>query len=63
MFASRYLMLKLNYYHLFDYVLWDEETIEENEPRHNSLKWYLEIIGLDYETVIKRINEIPRLYE
>lgn len=43
-----------------------EEALEliyiENKPRYNSLKWYLEIIGLDYETTIKRINEIPRLY-
>lgn len=35
---------------------------EENKPRYESLKWYLEIIGLDFETVIKRINEIPKLY-
>lgn len=35
---------------------------EENSPRYESLKWYLEIIGLDFETVIKRINQIPKLY-
>jgi len=35
---------------------------EENKPRYNSLKWYLEIIGLDFESVIKRINQIPKLY-
>lgn len=35
---------------------------EENKPRYESLKWYLEIIGLDFETVIKRINQIPKLY-
>ena len=35
---------------------------EENKPRYNSLKWYLEIIGLDYESVIKTINKIPRMY-
>ena len=34
----------------------------ENKPRYESIKWYLEIIGLDFETVIKRINEIPKLY-
>lgn len=127
-FASRYLTPKPNYYHLFDYVHWNEKTVEdtiiqnydwekavdtnstwrigdgtasfynyiytlvagfsendtfrsnqiregmitreegmkiiyeENKPRYNSLKWYLEILGLDYETVIKRINEITRLY-
>lgn len=35
---------------------------EENRPRYESLKWYLEIIGLDYVSVIKRINQIPKLY-
>jgi hypothetical protein len=35
---------------------------EENRPRYESLKWYLEIIGLDFETVINRINQIPTLY-
>lgn len=127
-FASRYLTPKPNYYHLFDYVQWNEKRIEntiiqnydwekavdtnstwrigdgtasfynyiytlvagfsendtfrsnqiregmisrddalklvyeENQPRYNSLKWYLEIVGLNYETVIKKINNIPRLY-
>jgi len=36
---------------------------DENKPRYESIKWYLEIIGLDFETVIKRINQIPKLYE
>lgn len=35
---------------------------EENMPRYENLKWYLEIVGLDYETTIKRINSIPKLY-
>lgn len=127
-FASRYMTPKANYYHLFDYVQWNEKTIEdtiinnydwekavdtdstwrigdgtasfynyiytlvagfsendtfrsnqiregmisrekaleliyeENKPRYNSLKWYLEIIGLDYESTINRINNIPRFY-
>ncbi len=127
-FASRYLTPKPHYYHLFDYIQWNEKVIEdtiinkyswekavdtdstwrigdgtasfynyiytlvagfsendtfrsnqireglisrdealqlvykENQPRYNSLKWYLEIIGLDYDMVIKRINEIPHFY-
>lgn len=36
---------------------------EENKPRYESIKWYLEILGLDFETVIKRINKIPKLYK
>jgi len=39
-----------------------ELIYEENKPRYNSIKWYLEIVGLDFESVIKRINQIPRLY-
>lgn len=35
---------------------------EENKPRYNSLKWYLEIIGLDFESTIKRINAMPKHY-
>ena len=127
-FASRYLAKKTDYFHLFDYLRWDEKTIEdtiigkykwetcidtdstwrigdgtasfynyvytlvagfsendtfrsnqiregmitreyalskiyeENQPRYNSLKWYLEIIGLDFEETIKRINQIESLY-
>ena len=125
-FASRYITPKTDYYHMFDYINWDEEHIEstiinnydwetsvdtkstwrigdgtasfynyvytlvvgfsendtfrsnqiregmitreralelvyeENQPRYNSLKWYLEIIGLDYESTIRKINSIPR---
>lgn len=127
-FASRYMIKKTDYYHLFDYLLWDEKTIEdtiiekykwetcidtnstwrigdgtasfynyvytlvagfsendtfrsnqiregmitrkealdkiyeENQPRYNSLKWYLEIVGLDFEETISKVNEIKPLY-
>jgi len=36
---------------------------EENIPRYESLRWYIEIIGLDFEYVIKVINKIPKLYK
>lgn len=124
-FASRYITPKADYFHLFDYMQWDEKHIEktlfdkydweksvdtdstwrigdgtasfynyiytrvagfsendtfrsnqiregmisreealklvyeENKPRYNSLKWYLEIIGLDYSDVINKLNKIP----
>lgn len=127
-FASRYMVKKEDYYHMFDYYQWDEKEVEdliineykweiaidtkttwrigdgtagfynyvyytvagfseydtfrsnqiregmlsreeamslvneENRPRYESLKWYLEIVGLDFEPVIKRINQIPKLY-
>ncbi|NDC31716.1 MAG: glucosamine 6-phosphate synthetase, partial [Bacteroidetes bacterium] len=34
----------------------------ENEPRYETLRWYLEILNLDFLTVIKAINLIPKLY-
>lgn len=36
---------------------------DENKPRYESIKWYLDIIGMDYNTVIPQINSIPKLYE
>ncbi len=35
---------------------------EDNVARYETLRWYLEIVGLDFETVIKRVNQIPKLY-
>jgi glucosamine--fructose-6-phosphate aminotransferase (isomerizing) len=127
-FASRYISKKTDYYHLFDYMHWDEKEIEdtiinkynwetsidsstswrigdgtasfynyiytlvagfsendtfrsnqvreemitrekalelafkENIPRYNSIKWYLEIVGLDFNSTIETINKIPRRY-
>jgi hypothetical protein len=36
---------------------------EENRPRFASIKWYLDIVGLNFEETIKAINKIPRLYD
>ncbi len=35
---------------------------ERNQPRFESVKWYCDILGLDFETVVKKINEIKRFY-
>ncbi|MBM3417347.1 MAG: glucosamine 6-phosphate synthetase [Bacteroidetes bacterium] len=35
---------------------------EDNLPRYETLRWYLEIIGLDFAEVIKVVNNIPKLY-
>lgn len=35
---------------------------EENIPRYENLRWYLEIIGINYESTIERISKIPKLY-
>jgi glutamine---fructose-6-phosphate transaminase (isomerizing) len=39
------------------------ELIEsDNKPRYETLRWYLEIINMDFEKVVKTINKIPKLY-
>ena len=39
------------------------ELIEdENQPRYENIKWYLETLGMPFEPVIKSINMIPQLY-
>lgn len=35
---------------------------DENRPRFESLLWYLDVIGVDYESAIAAINSAPRLY-
>jgi hypothetical protein len=34
----------------------------ENQPRYESVKWYLDAIGLDFESTVTKINSIPKLY-
>jgi len=36
---------------------------EENKVRYETLRWYLEIIGLDFKRVIHTINKMPKLYD
>lgn len=36
--------------------------MEENRPRYATLKWYMDIVGIDFESTVKRINSIPKLY-
>ena len=37
-------------------------VMEENRPRYPSIKWYTDILNLDFSAAIKRINNIPKLY-
>ncbi|MDG1901159.1 MAG: hypothetical protein P8I80_02915 [Bacteroidales bacterium] len=43
-----------------------EEALElikdENQPRYQNIRWYLDAVGLDFKEVINVINRIPRLY-
>ncbi|MCL6259686.1 hypothetical protein M3O96_11330 [Aquiflexum sp. TKW24L] len=34
----------------------------ENNPRYETIRWYLEILGMNFEQVILKINGIPKLY-
>jgi glutamine---fructose-6-phosphate transaminase (isomerizing) len=36
---------------------------EENDPRWNSIQWYCNTIGVDWEMALKTINKIPKLYQ
>jgi len=35
---------------------------EDNIPRYETLRWYFEIIGVDFGEVINVVNKIPKLY-
>lgn len=35
----------------------------ENQPRYPNIKWYLDAVGLDYASVIRTVNAIPRLHQ
>ncbi len=43
-----------------------EEALEfvedENRPRYQNIRWYLDAIGMDFKEVIPVINRIPKLY-
>jgi glucosamine--fructose-6-phosphate aminotransferase (isomerizing) len=36
---------------------------EENRPRYQNIRWYLDTLGMDFEQVIKIVNSIPKLYK
>jgi len=35
---------------------------DENRPRYQNIRWYLDTLGMDYENVIKIVNTIPKIY-
>jgi glutamine---fructose-6-phosphate transaminase (isomerizing) len=36
---------------------------KENQPRYDTIRWYLDTVGLDYTGTIQKINKIPKLYK
>ena len=39
-----------------------ELVLDENKPRYQNIKWYLDAIDLDFKSVISTINGTPKLY-
>lgn len=35
----------------------------ENQPRYQNIRWYLDTLGMDFERVIKIVNNIKKLYK
>jgi glucosamine--fructose-6-phosphate aminotransferase (isomerizing) len=35
---------------------------DENQPRYQNIKWYLDAVGIDFKEAITIINNIPKLY-
>ena len=38
-------------------------VLDENRPRYQNIRWYLDTLGMDFEEVIKIVNNIPKLYQ
>jgi glutamine---fructose-6-phosphate transaminase (isomerizing) len=36
---------------------------DENQPRYQNIRWYLDALGMDFKEVINVINSIPKLYQ
>jgi len=36
---------------------------EENRPRYESIKWYCDTIGIDFEEALRVINSAPKIYK
>ncbi|MDI1355084.1 MAG: glucosamine 6-phosphate synthetase [bacterium] len=36
---------------------------DENQPRYQNIRWYLDTLGLDFENVIKTVNKIEKLFK
>ena len=35
---------------------------DENKQRYQNIRWYLDTLGMDFDEVIKIVNNIPKLY-
>jgi len=39
-----------------------ELVADENQPRYQNIRWYLDAVGIDFKEAIGIINKIPKLY-
>jgi hypothetical protein len=39
-----------------------ELVSDENQPRYENIKWYLDAVGIDFKTAIQKVNAIPKLW-
>jgi glucosamine--fructose-6-phosphate aminotransferase (isomerizing) len=39
------------------------KVAEENRPRYQNIRWYLDILGFDFRSVIQTINAIPKTWK
>ena len=37
-------------------------VMEENAPRYQNIKWYLDVLGFDFTDVITTVNRIPEMH-
>ena len=35
---------------------------DENQPRYQNIRWYLDAVGIDFKEAITVVNKIPKLY-
>lgn len=37
-------------------------VMDENRPRYQNIRWYLDALGMDFKEVIRVVNSIPKIY-
>lgn len=40
-----------------------ERVADENQPRYQNMRWYLDTLGMNFKDVIATVNNIPKLYK
>ena len=40
-----------------------ELVADENQPRYENIKWYLDAVGVDFEEAIRKVNAMPKLWK